>query len=292
MMKIGLLGIPFNGDGTRPEIENPAAALRAAGMSRIKPLSSDGLLDYGDLEIPVFNGRRDPNTKILNLEAWKDISQRTAQRLLTIQKETDFVIILGGDCSILLGIFGAFRLADMRVGLVALDGHTDYRDPSSSPSGEPADLEMAVLSGRGPAELTELFGLPPLLQPSDMVICGYREPDLIAESDIYHFDANIFRETGARHLADKALPLLEHMDRLWFHFDVDVLDPSLMPVSFPEPNGLGIDETQAFITTLIKSGRFMGMSIACYHPNLDSGLEAGSKVARMLVSTLSSSAYS
>ena len=35
-MKIGILGIPFNGDGTRPEIENPAAAIRTAGLTRLK----------------------------------------------------------------------------------------------------------------------------------------------------------------------------------------------------------------------------------------------------------------
>lgn len=287
-MRIGILGVPFNGDGTRPEIENPATALRAAGLSRLQIHSGDVLLDYGDLEIPVFEGNRDPSTKVLNLKAWKEISQHTAKRLLAIQKEADFVIILGGDCSILLGIFGAFRSADKRVGLVILDGHTDYRDPSSSSSGEPADLELAILSGRGPNELTGLFGLPPLLQPSDVVVCGYREPDLIAESDIFHFDHNEFKETGAVKLANKALSLLEHMDRLWFHLDVDVLDPTLMPVSFPEPDGLSIDETLAFLSTSIRSRRFMGMSIACYHPNLDSELEAASKIVGMLSSALSS----
>ena len=287
-MKIGILGVPFNGDGTRPEIENPAAALRAAGIARLPIHSDDVLLDYGDLEIPVFDGHRDPRTKVLNMKAWKEISQHTANRLHAIQKEADFVILLGGDCSILLGIFGAFRLADRRVGLVSLDGHTDYRDPSSSSSGEPADLELAILSGSGPNELTGLFGSPPLLQPSDAVVCGYREPDLIAGSDIFHFDHTVFRKTGADNLAKKALSLLEHLDQLWFHLDVDVLDPTLMPVSFPEPDGLSVDETLAFLRTSIRSGRFMGMSIACYHPNLDSELEAASKVVGMLGSALSS----
>ncbi len=286
-MKIGILGVPFNGDGTRPEVENPAAAFRTAGLSRIPIHSGDVLLDYGDLEIPVFDGHQDPDTKILNRKAWKEISRHIAKRLPAIQKEVDFTIILGGDCSILLGVFGAFRSADRRIGLVMLDGHTDFRDPSSSSSGEPADLELAILSGSGPDELTGLFGLPPLLQPSDVVVCGYREPDLIAKSDILHFNCNVFRETGANNLAEEILSLLGHLDRLWFHLDVDVLDPTLMPVSFPEPNGLSIDETLAFLSTSIRSGRFIGMSITCYHPNLDPELEAASKVVGMLGSALS-----
>jgi arginase len=285
-MKIGILGIPFNGDGTRPEIENPAAAFREAGLMRLKLRSGDALLDYGDLLIPAFDGLRDPSTNILNLNAWKEIARHTAKRLLSIQEEADFVITLGGDCSILLGIFGAFRLDDKRVGLVILDGHTDYRDPSSSSSGEPADLELAILTGKGPSELTGLFGLPPLLQPADVVVYGYREPDLIAESNILHYDHQVFRETGADNLAIQSLSLLDHVDQLWFHLDVDVLDPTLMPVYFPEPDGLSIDETLAFLSTSIRSKRFMGMSISCYHPNLDSNLEAASRVVDMLGSAL------
>ena len=82
--------------------------------------------------------------------------------------------------------------------------------------------------------------------------------------------------------------MLNHVDRLWFHLDVDVLDPTLMPVCCPEPDGLSIDETLDFLTTSIRSKRFMGMSVSCYHPNLDSNLEAASRIVDMLDSTLSS----
>lgn len=282
-MKIAILGVPFNGDGTRPEIENPAAALREAGLSKLQIRTGDTLTDYGDLDIPVFGGKRDPHTKVLNLGAWKEISQLSAKKLRSIQKEADFVIILGGDCSILLGIFGALNAAGKRSGLVFLDGHTDYRDPPSSPSGEPADIELAILTGSGPGELTGLFGRPPLLQSADVLVCGYREPDLIAQSNILHFDRHAFRETGADNLANQTLSLLEHVDRLWFHLDVDVLDPSLMPVSFPEPDGLSLDETLAFVSTCFRSRKFVGMSVACYHPSLDSDLDAAST----FISTLS-----
>ena len=121
-----------------------------------------------------------------------------------------------------------------------------------------------------------------------MVIYGYREPDLIAESKILHFDHRVFREFGADKLANQALSLLDHVDRLWFHLDVDVLDPTLMPVCFPEPNGLAIDETETFLTTCLRSKRFIGMSVSCYHPNLDPDLKAASRVVGMLVSALMS----
>ena len=97
-----------------------------------------------------------------------------------------------------------------------------------------------------------------------MVVCGYREPDLIADSNLHHFDHRVFQTTRAQVLANKALALFCHLDRLWFHLDVDVLDPTIMPVLFPEPNGLGIDETLEFLSTSIRSRNITGMSIACY----------------------------
>jgi arginase family enzyme len=61
-----------------------------------------------------------------------------------------------------------------------------------------------------------------------------------------------------------------------------------MPVCFPEPDGLSIEETLAFLSTSIRSKRFTGISVSCYHPNLDSNLKAASMVMGMLGSILSS----
>ena len=287
-MKFGLIGIPFNGDGTRPDVENPAASLRRAGISTLPIGREDTLLDYGDLDITAFEGLRDRETGVLNLEAWKETSLQAAKQLCSISKEVDFTFVLGGDCSVLLGIFGAFSLSRMRVGLVSLDGHTDYRDPFSSPSGEPADLELAILTGNGPEALTELFGKAPLIEPSDVVVCGFREPDLIAMSKIHYFNRSAFREYGSEKFAHKTLLLLGDLDRLWFHFDVDALDPAIMPVSFPEPDGLAIDETQAFISAVIGSKKFIGMSISCYHPRLDPEGRAASSIVELSGSVLPS----
>jgi arginase family enzyme len=89
-------------------------------MSALPTRIGDTLLDFGDLDIPVCEEIRDAKTAVLNLEAWQKISRQTAEKLLSIQKEVDFTIILGGDCSILLGIFGAFYLSKKRVGLAQM----------------------------------------------------------------------------------------------------------------------------------------------------------------------------
>ncbi len=66
-------------------------------------------------------------------------------------------------------------------------------------------------------------------------------------------------------------------------------DPGIIPVSFPEPNGPGIEETSAFLTTALRSGKFIGLRFACYHPRLDPGFKAASAVVGLLRSALSDS---
>jgi len=279
---IRVLGVPFNGDGTTPDEENPAAALRLAGITDFRSSLDLSVEDLGDLEIPPFSCIRDPDTSVLNYGEWKEISRRTAERMKFILGDRKFLIVLGGDCSILFGVFGAFALADMHVGLVMLDGHTDYREPDASSSGEPADLETAVLTGAGPKQLVNMFGKAPLISPYDIVVCGYREADMIQDSKIRNYSAEALKQTGPDILARRELEYLSHTKDLWFHLDVDVLDPEIMPVCFPEPGGLSHDETFLFLENCMASGRFIGISIACYHPKLDPDLHAASKLAEIV----------
>ena len=279
---IKILGVPFNGDGTTPAEENPAAALRLAGITDLRSPLNLKVEDLGDIEIPPFSGIRDPVTSVLNVNAWKEISRRIAKRMKYILDDGEFLIILGGDCSILLGVFGAFFLADRSVGLIMLDGHTDYREPTSSSSGEPADLETAVLTGTGPKQLINMFGKTPLINPHDIAVCGYREPDMIKDSTIRHFSAEELKRKGPDRLAQQELEHLSRPKDLWFHLDVDVLDPEIMPVYFPEPGGLNHDEFFLFLEKCMTSGRFIGISIACYHPKIDPNLRAASKLVEIV----------
>jgi arginase len=279
---IRVLGVPFNGDGTTPAEENPAAALRLAGITDFRSPLNLKVDDLGDIDIPAFSGVRDPETSVLNINAWKEVSNRTAKRMKSILGDEEFLTVLGGDCSILLGVFGAFALAGIRVGLMMLDGHTDYREPASSSTGEPADLETAILTGTGPKQLINLFGKAPLIYPRDIVVCGYREPDMIKDSKIRHSSAEELKRIGPNCLAQQELEYLSNTKYLWFHLDVDVLDPEIMPVCFPEPGGLNHDETFLFLENCMSSGRFIGISIACYHPKFDPALRAASKLVEIV----------
>jgi len=281
-MKIDLIGVPFNSDGTPPEKENPAKALRDYGL--ISLLSKEHVVnDHGDIEIPKPEGFRHKKTRILNLGALQETSRLCATKLHETLDPNGFTIILGGDCAILIGILGAFVTRNIQVGLVFFDGHADFHNTETSPTGEAADFELAFITGRGPEEITNLFEKCPLISDEHIVVYGIREPDLIAESNIQVHDKEQMIQTGIAHSVKEGLSKLASSKLpLWLHFDVDVIDPSVVPVLFPTPNGLTFEQTQDFLIQTLSAGYFLGMSIACYHPNIDAAGKAGRRIAALI----------
>lgn len=60
-------------------------------------------------------------------------SEQLAHRVQQIFAAGDFALVLGGDCSILLGPMLALRRMG-RYGLIFIDGHLDFRHPGNSPT--------------------------------------------------------------------------------------------------------------------------------------------------------------
>jgi arginase len=285
---ITVIGVPFNGIGVPPEQENPAQAIRDAGLIDFLESRGASVTDLGDVEISPFDGRRDEMTHVLNSISWKETSIRLSDRLGDIIGHNTALVVLGGDCGILLGIIGAYVRLERRIGLVMLDGHADFRSPETSPSGEAADLPLWVLTGRGPSEFSNLYGYTPMLEDSEITVFGYREPDMIDQSSINRFDWEQMKRLGISRATKSGLqPLLDQRLDLWLHFDVDVIDPVEMPaVHFPEPGGLSFKETEDFIKQVFDTKRLLGLSLACYHNSNDANGTAGVKLARLLSNVL------
>src|SRR5262245_55938359 len=70
-----------------------------------------------------------------------------ASRVRELLAAGDRPLILGGDCTLLLGVFSAVPHG---TGLWFVDGHADFFDGESSPTGEAADMDLAILTGHGP----------------------------------------------------------------------------------------------------------------------------------------------
>src|SRR4029450_798166 len=89
------------------------------------------------------------------LHGLRDHAARLADAVGAVLDQGSFPIVLGGDCTILLGITLALRRRG-RYGLLFLDGHADFYQPEAEPTGEAASMELALVTGRGRALVTAL----------------------------------------------------------------------------------------------------------------------------------------
>jgi len=236
-------------------------------------------VDAGRVDPPPYSPELDPVTGVRNGATIPGYSVALADRLVELVRVGEFPLVLGGDCSILLGAMLALRRLG-HYGLVSIDGGLDFRHPGNvhlvGPVGSVAGEDLAVVTGRGAPQLTDLEGRRPLVAEADVVAMGHRGldglDDEVLATPMTLFDVAELRRLGPAEAAGRAVATLagRGVEGFWVHLDTDVLDPELMPaVDSPEPGGLTHQELAALLQTLAGSELATGMQLTIFDPDLD-----------------------
>ncbi len=244
------------------------------------------------VEPPDYDPVRESTTAMLNPQGLAEYSPRLADAVGRVVDGGEFPVVVGGDCSILLGCTLALRRRG-RYGLLFLDGHADFYAPHQSLTGEAADMDLALVSGRGPDAVVNLEGRKPYVRDEDIVVFAHRDAALahkygsqdVRATDMTVMDLGEVRKAGAKAAAATAVQRLGTADSkgFWVHLDVDVLDDAVMPsVDYRMTDGLYFDELAAVLRAAVASGRAVGINITIFNPNLD----PNRLVARNLVGCL------
>ena len=257
--------------------ERAPGALRAAGL-----LDRLGAHDGGAVHARIDDPRRDPATGLIGAAQVRQASMAIGAGVAQVRAAGDFPRVVGGDCTILLGVFLGLPAG---TGLWFLDGHVDFFDGHTSETGEGADMELSILTGHGP----DLFGRT-LVDPAQVRLLGHRPPQddpARREADrvdprIVQLPAPALRQRGAAPVGRELAA--EGSTPVWLHLDLDVLDPRALPaVTYPEPDGLDWDDLAALVGPLARSERLLGLSVADFNADED----PDGRHARRLVEVLS-----
>lgn len=251
------------------------------------------------VEAPAYDPRRLHQSGTLNANAIATWSPLLADSIERVLNAREFPVILGGDCSILLGSTLALRRRG-RYGLLFIDGHTDFYQPEANPNGEAASMELAFATGHGPTLLTDLEGRCPLVRSSDTVAFGFRDAEEQAEygsqplpHDLLAFDLQAVRRLGITAATQAAVDHLtrEELDGFFIHIDADSVDDALMPaVDYRIPGGLSWEELGTALQMALTSGKVVGLEVAIYNPRLDEEGRAGRKLVSVIAEALGTSA--
>jgi arginase len=285
-MPWALAGVAVDSAGVVGGTELTPAALRK--HSRLQRMV---MVDHGDLRTPVHDKRRDPRS---GLVGHRDVVAATAKirdafvRWLEPERRT---VVLGGCCTLMIGLGAATRDKVGAFGIAYIDGHLDLYDGQSSPWGEGADVPLATMLGHGDPEILEAAG-GRTLAPDGVYLLGYRDAlqakghDSLMPEDfnLRHLDTATIRANGGAKVGAAARAHFEELGLpFWLFLDVDVLDPRVFPATDALiDDGLDWTEVEALAGSLARSPELLGVVTTCYNPEKDPDGACGRRLGRFL----------
>ena len=292
-MKIALIGAPSSAAAFLAGSEKAPAALRAAGL--VEKLQSAGfeVIDHGDCATRLFADDEE-HRRARNLPAIVASLNDLKLRAEVAIKSGALVLVLGGDCSQVIGLLTGARRYYKNISLLWFDRDADLNTPATTPSGRIDGMVVANIIGKGAPELTRFWGDGALVREPDVLLFGLErldppEQEFLTRSPMRHTYMADIALKGASKSAQGALTQL-HADTREFvvHLDTDVLDASELPsVNVPGNGGLPFSDARAILQEIVKHKNLLALDIAQYNPDKDPGGSGAKKLVDLLIDVLS-----
>jgi arginase len=293
------LGLRPPRPGAEPGVRGLATTLRANDLVRRLDAA-----DAGAVAVPPYGDVGDEETGFRNGPAVAAFTRELADRVGELLDDGAFPVVLGGDCSVMLGAMLALRRRGATA-LAAIDGHDDYSLPRDEAAYRgrfaAAGLDLWLVTGHGSPALSDIDGRRPYVEESRVVQIGMMREDgddrdfateTFDASAIVCHRADDVRRDGGRATGRAARTYLEATgaDAYWVHLDVDVLHEDHMPaVDSPNPFGITPDELAAILSELLASPSCAGLDVAIYDPERDPHGSGARMLADLVVDGLAPS---
>ncbi len=278
--KIRIIGVPMDLGASRRGVDMGPSALRVAGLqARIKTLGHQ-VEDIGNIPVKQAEEQHYGEKRAKYLA---EISDTCKELAATVQKslEEGFTpLVLGGDHSIAVGTMSGvaahYHKDKKQVGYVWLDAHGDMNTPETSPSGNVHGMPLASVMGYGPAELVELLGFKPKVEPQNLVIVGVRDLDsqekkLVKKSGVHVFTMRDIDERGMREVMSETLKFAtDDTSGIAVSLDMDFVDPMDAPgVGTPVRGGVTYREAHLAMEMIADSEAMASLEVVEINPVID-----------------------
>src|SRR5690349_1199260 len=273
---IDMIGVPFDGMGRSPGQAGAPQALRAAGLPAA--LGSDVVMEP-DLVLPDPVPQRAAGSGLLNERALLQMTGALYRRVRASLSAGRFPFVYGADCAVLLAAVPALRDVAGQAGLVFVDGHEDATPMDLSPSGEAANMEIALLLGltgeRAPQPLRRRL---PALAPGAIAMLGPRDHLFRQAANIPTVAGRVWLRSADEVSTDPAgyarlavEHAAAHGSRWWLHIDLDVLARSEFAACGAAgevmlAGGLTWQQLAELVVSALHSRGCAGWSLSIYNP--------------------------
>lgn len=240
--KVVLIPVPYDGTSTwgKGSDQGPEAFLKASENMELYDIETDTeVYQQGVFLADFVEEDSSPEAMV------KAVHKTTKEYI----KRNKFVTIFGGEHSISIGTIRAFNECFDNLTVLHIDAHADLR---KSYDGTQFNHACAVHEAS---------------QTTNLIQVGIRSMDAI-EKTFMDEEKTFFAHDMVtdEYWMDKAIELMT--DNVFITFDLDALDPSIMPsTGTPEPGGLLYYETLDFLKQVFAERNVVGFDIVELCPN-------------------------
>lgn len=240
--KVILIPVPFDGTSTwgKGADKGPKAFLEASENMELYDIETESeVYEQGIYLAHAIEGHSTPEAMV------KDVYSITKDYI----KRNKFVTLFGGEHSISIGTIRAFNECFDDLTVLHIDAHADLRE---SYDGTKYNHACAVHEAS---------------QTTNLVQVGIRSMDAIEKTFMDEEKTFFAHEMVTdEYWIDKVLEAMT--ENVFITFDLDVLDPSIMPsTGTPEPGGLLWYETLDFLKQVFEEKNVVGFDIVELCPN-------------------------
>ncbi|WP_053366689.1 arginase family protein [Bacillus sp. FJAT-27245] len=210
-------------------------------------------------------------------EVWEEIAENQGK----IFEKGAFSIIIGGDCSIVVGTYSAFQKTfGENTYLIVVDGHLDTVAPQGDRCIGAAGMGLWFLTRDNgvwwtenavPAERIKAVGIHFPGEPLGVETIPY-------EKFLSNEGMDALAEMLNRIPADACILV---------HFDVDVLHESIMPAAYsPSNTGLDFETASTLLSLLLKDWRVKGIEITEFSAKKEGAADSAKMIANLITKGL------
>ncbi len=274
---LGLLGVPSSAGAHTPGQEKAAGALRTGGLVERLEARGCGVVDHGDLA-PVVS-RPDPeHRRAQNVPLVVEVARAVADRVEAIAIAGQIPLVVGGDCSVTVGVMSGLVRAGQDPSLLYFDGGVDLYVPATQPEGHLDSMGVAhmIAEPGSVPELSRIGPRYPLLDPSRVVFYGPclahtddEETSVLARHGMRAFPLDVVQGRAAVAATEARAAIESDGGTFLVHFDVDVLDFIECPIAdVPHfEHGMSLADAMASLRILLASPRFGGLVVTEINPD-------------------------
>jgi arginase len=284
--RVVLIGAPTSAGAHHAGQDLAPAALRGQGFADRLAVAGVAVEDRGDVAGAVFAVDYD-NPAHRNLGAVVRVARAVADAVAEARRAGSVAVVLGGDCTITLGVVAGVQRVDPSAALAYFDGDADLGTPAKTRSGILDAMGIAHLLGLADTDLARLDGRSPILDDDHLVMLGYDETDqetfdgrvLAARPRLRHVPDHELRADPAGIARQAVAALSSVAGSLIVHFDVDAVDSGDLPLgNFPHyGTGVRLDAAGDVLRELCAAPNLAALVLTEVNPTHD---PSGAQIAR------------